>query len=171
MAVSPFDYEATLQACAAGNQDALQDLYQHEAPRMLALSTKMFGRPAEAEDAVRDTFILLWKNADSFDEAAGSGRAWIYSILRYRVLSQIRQQDRNPADDTASAAPPPDTSSYLTAPSQCLAQLDDAQRLPLLMAFYHGQTLEQIATRLMTPVEQIRAQLRTGLDAIQGQHA
>jgi hypothetical protein len=39
------------------------------------------------------------------------------------------------------------------------------------MAFYHGQTLEQIATRLMTPVEQIRAQLRTGLDAIQGQHA
>lgn len=135
---------------------------------MLALSTKMFGRREEAEDAVRDTFILLWKNAANYDESTGTARAWIYSILRYRVLSQLRQNSHNPGED---ASPQPDASGYLSAPAQCLAQLDDAQRLPLLMAFYHGQTFDQMATRLMAPVDQIRAQLRTGLDAIQGQQA
>lgn len=138
---------------------------------MLALGTKMFGRREEAEDAVRDTFILLWKNAGNYDEATGTARAWIYSILRYRVLSQLRQNSHRPVEDASSASSQPDAGGYLSAPAQCLAQLDDAQRLPLLMAFYHGQTFDQMATRLMAPVDQIRAQLRTGLDAIQGQQA
>ncbi|HEU0231538.1 MAG TPA: sigma-70 family RNA polymerase sigma factor [Burkholderiaceae bacterium] len=171
MAVSPFDYEATLLACAAGKQNALRDLFQHEAPRMLALSTKMFGRREEAEDAVRDTFILLWKNAGNYDESTGTARAWIYSILRYRVLSQIRQQSHNPGDDTTSISSQTDVKACLSTPVKSLAQLDDMQRAPLLMAFYHGQTFNQMAARLMTPVELIRTQLRTGLDAVQGRHA
>ncbi|TAM86227.1 MAG: sigma-70 family RNA polymerase sigma factor [Candidimonas sp.] len=171
MAVSTFDYEATLRACGAGDQNALRDLFQHEAPHMLALSAKMFGHHELAEDAVRDTFILLWKNAAGYDAATGTARAWIYSILRYRVLGQMRQRGQNLAEDTSPSPLSFDTGIYRTASMPCLAQLDDAQRLPLLMAFYNGQTLEQIAARLMTPVEQIRAQLRTGLDAIQGQQA
>lgn len=171
MAVSPFDYEATLHACAAGKQNALRDLFQHEAPHMLALSTKMFGRREEAEDAVRDAFILVWKNAGSYDESAGPARAWIHSILRYRVLNQMRQQSHNPGDDTLSVPPRPDVKDCLSTPVKSLAHLDEAQRAPLLMAFYYGQTFNQMATRLTTPVERIRAQLRTGLDAVQGRHA
>src|SRR3546814_2338933 len=78
MAVPPFDYDAALLACAAGDQNAFQNLYRHEAPRMLALGLKMLSQRATAEDLVRDAFILIWKNASSYDPAMGDARAWMY---------------------------------------------------------------------------------------------
>jgi len=173
MAVPPFDYEATLHACAQGDQDLFQALYRQEAPRMLALCMKMLTQREAAEDAVRDTFVLIWKNAGNYDRATGTARAWVYSILRYRVLNQIRRTGRptNAVDDTLAAQHHTDGVSCLAVHVQNLAHLDDSQRLPLLMAFYCGQTLEQIAERLVMPVDEIRARLRTGLDAMQGQAA
>src|SRR5690606_12461691 len=82
MAVPPFDHETALLACAQGDQHAFQDLYLQEAPRMLALGLKMLGERASAEDLVRDAFILIWKNAESFDPQTSSARAWMHSILR-----------------------------------------------------------------------------------------
>src|SRR5690606_6621472 len=40
MAISSFDHNAALLACAQGDQRALQTLYRHEAPHMLALALK-----------------------------------------------------------------------------------------------------------------------------------
>src|SRR3546814_5367013 len=105
MVVPPFDYKAALQACAQGDQNALKSLYGQEAPRMLALSMQMLAQHDEAQDAVRDAFVLIWKNAENHDESTGTARAWMYSILRYRVLNQLRRA-RKPAgaaDDALSA--------------------------------------------------------------------
>jgi RNA polymerase sigma-70 factor (ECF subfamily) len=94
MALAPVDYDAALRACARGDENAFQRLYENEAPRMLALGLSMLGQRASAEELLRDTFTLIWKNADSFDEGSGTGRAWMYSILRYRALKRLRQAAR-----------------------------------------------------------------------------
>src|SRR3546814_9466498 len=74
MVVPPFDYKAALQACAQGDQNALKSLYGQEAPRMLALSMQMLAQHDEAQDAVRDAFVLIWKNAENHDESKGTAR-------------------------------------------------------------------------------------------------
>ena len=168
-----FNYEAALAACAQGDQAAFQGLFRQESPRMLALAAKMLSRRSDAEELVRDSFVLIWKNAGSYDSAMGPARAWIYSILRYRTLQQLRQPGRPSGTDDAwidtlpdnLAAPAPDTAPDQVA--QRLAALDDTQRRPIMMAFYNGLTYEQIAARLAAPVAQIKAQVRAGLRALQ----
>lgn len=155
MAVSPFDYEARLAACVQGDQAAFHELYKHESPRMLALCTKMLSQRADAEEIVRDAFVLVWKNASNYDPNMGTARAWIYSIMRYRVLNRLRQSGRaTPTDsewvDTLPDALVSDSGAEPTGLTQCVAKLDDAQRRPILMAFYNGFTYDQIAARLKT---------------------
>ena len=94
MALPRFDYAHALHQCAQGNATALQRLYEHESPRMLAHGFSVLNSRSEAEELVRETFILCWKNALGFDPQLGDGQAWVYSILRYR--SQQRLKHRPP---------------------------------------------------------------------------
>src|SRR3546814_20341286 len=96
MVVPPFDYKAALQACAQGDQNALKSLYGQEAPRMLALSMQMLAQHDEAQDAVRDAFVLIWKNAENHDESTGTARAWMYSLLPYSVLNTLSRAPNPP---------------------------------------------------------------------------
>ncbi|PLC52601.1 RNA polymerase subunit sigma [Pollutimonas nitritireducens] len=169
MVVSPFDYEAALFACAQGDQDALQDLYQHESPRMLALCLKMLAQRTIAEDLMRDTFVSIWKHANSYDPGLGAGRAWMYSILRYRALHRLRLSRPAQSLDMGWTEKLPDTGGDHSPSSTILdaiAALDEAQRRPLLMAFYNGYTYEQIAARLDAPAAHIKQCVQTGLNRI-----
>src|SRR3546814_754104 len=142
MAVPPFDYDAALLACAAGDQNAFQNLYRHEAPRMLALGLKMLSQRATAEDLVRDAFILIWKNASSYDPAMGDARAWMYSIARYRALSRLRQAGRLRPGDTQGLDTLPGNEAHAAADSVvgAIASMDESRRGPLHMAFSGGYT-------------------------------
>lgn len=167
MTASPFDYEAALLACARGDQKAFQRLYEHEAPRMLALGLSLLGQRAAAEELVCDTFVLVWKNAENFDEVSGKGRAWLYSILRYRALKRLRQSSPHRSKNTPSSEslpvlkpePGQPPSSLLSA----LTRLDESQRQPILMAFYKGYSYEQIATTLKISPVQARMRAQVGL--------
>jgi len=171
MAVPAFDYETSLIACAKGDQSAFQELYKQESSHMLALCAKMLSQRADAEDIVRDAFVLIWKNASNYDSKMGTARAWMYSIMRYRVLNRLRQSGRiMPVDsewvDTLPDAIVSANTEQANGLTQCVAKLDDAQRRPILMAFYNGFTYDQIAARLKTPAAEVKADVRAGLNSI-----
>lgn len=169
MAVPPFDYDAALLSCAAGDQNAFQNLYRHEAPRMLALSLKMLGQRSSAEDLVQDAFILIWKNAASYDPAMGGARAWMYSITRYRALSRLRQAGRPRSGDSSwtDALPGDGASADPGSIPGAIAALDESRRKPLLMAFYNGYNYEQIAARLKASPGQVRQHTQDALKSMQ----
>jgi len=168
MAISSFDHNAALLACAQGDQRALQTLYRHEAPHMLALALKMLGQRAAAEELVRDAFVLIWKNADGYDPLMGTGRAWIYSILRYRALARLRHPGGPAASNIQWADTLPDLEKEAGSDgwAGAVARLDESQRKPLLMAFYNGCTYGQISARLNMPETRVRAQVQAGLGLI-----
>lgn len=169
MAVSDFDYASRLHACAQGDEQAFQALYQQEAPSMLALGMKMLEHNADAQELVRDTFILIWKNAGSYSPDLGPARAWMYSILRYRALGRLRQPGRQRQPDTWTESLPAPLQPGRTPPTgfvKALAGLPDIPRRSILMAFYHGCTYEQLALRLKTPLSQLKAQVRAGLESL-----
>lgn len=164
-----FDHDTYLIAVAQGDHDAFIALYKHEAPRMLSLAKKMLGRNADAEEAVRDTFVLVWKHAESCDPSLTSARAWMYSIFRHRAMSTLREPGRMVSASTNWTdhlpAQPPEGSRpsrmYTT-----LQRLDGTQRRPLLMAYYHGYNPRQIAAKLGISTEQVQRQVQQGLRTI-----
>lgn len=176
MAGVGIDHGELLRACARRDQGAFRTLYETEAGRMLALAVRMLKRRGEAEEAVQDAFVQIWNNADRFDPELGTGRAWMYSILRYRVLNRLRAKGEMPLDDAMleaqiDAAPGPDVAAdgrrQAHRLDRCLEHLDDPRRGPILLAFYQGLSHGQIATRLETPLGTIKSRIRAGLRALQ----
>lgn len=164
-----FDYEAVLGACARGTQAALRDLYHQESPRMLALAARVLADAGAAETIVRDAFVLIWKHAADYDPETGTARAWMYSIMRYRIMNRLRQTGRPiPALKAGWQATLPadfkqnDPSSLI----RTLGRLEQTQRLPLLMAYYGGLDYERIAMLMHLPKAQLRAQVHAALAAI-----
>lgn len=80
-----FQYEKTLKACGKGQKSAIQNLYKHDAPQMLALAFRILGNLSYAEQAVQRAFVTIWKNAHTYNEEVGPAKGWIYSILRYHI--------------------------------------------------------------------------------------
>ena len=172
-----FDYESSLEACARGDQRAFQALYHQEAGQMLGLATSLLGQRASAEDCLHDAFVQVWRNAGRFQRSLGGGRAWIYSILRYRALNQLRQRGRTQEldediaehliDDSPSAAQLHEQQDDKRHMRSCLQKLERPRRHPILLAFYRGLTHEQIAARLEAPLGTIKGRIRSGLKALQ----
>lgn len=170
--VPPLSCDTLLALCAQGDQDAFFRLYQHEAPTMLALITQMLGKTADAENLVRDTLILIYKNADAWDGKNGTARAWMYSILRYGALNRLRQLGRKQPPLTVSRVTGLQNSqaSGLMPASDfnnAVALLNENQRHPLLLAFYHASSYEQMEGPLQQSAEQIRLNLQQGLRLLQ----
>src|SRR5690606_22729143 len=132
---------------------------------MLALGLKMLGERASAEDLVRDTFVLIWKNAESFEPQASSARAWMHSILRYRALARLRQTGRIRPGLAAWSEALPALPATTEAGSlvHTLAALDDTPRQAILMAFYQGCHYDQISERLKVSAPHIKARVQQGL--------
>lgn len=161
-----FDHDTHLIATSQGDHNAFINLYRHEAPRMLALGKKMLGRNTDAQDAVKDAFILIWKHAESCDTSMTSARAWMYSIFRHRVLSTLREPGRMApaaATLTDSLSSQVNRESLDTPLYMALQQLPPAQRRSLLIAYYHGYTYRQIAPHVGTTTEQTQHQIKLGL--------
>ena len=61
---------------------------------MLGVAMRLLRRRALAEEAVHDTFLQIWRKADSFDPMKGDARSWLYAILRNRALNILRGENR-----------------------------------------------------------------------------
>ena len=177
MADREFDYESTLEACARGDERAFQALYRQEAGQLLGLAISMLGRRDMAEDCLHDAFVRIWQHATRFRRELGSGRAWVHSILRYRVLNALRSGGRHAQVDDEFFERVLDDSPQAEAKAleqaeqrllrNCLQRLEKPRRHPILLAFYRGLTHEQIASRLSTPLGTIKGRIRAGLRALQ----
>jgi RNA polymerase sigma-70 factor (ECF subfamily) len=170
------DLEAALVACAAGEEAGLKEIYQREAPRLLAVAYRIVGRRDLAEDVVQDAFLQIWKHARSFDPNRGAARGWIYSLVRNRARKLRRAQARHEAiDDQVLLAifdgvgSTEDSTPHLSekyALRRHLAKLDPKKCAILTLAYVEGCTHREIAAQLGVPIGTAKAWIRRSLMAL-----
>ncbi len=160
-----------IEACAAGDRDALRLLFEAEAPRMLGVAMRLLRDRALAEDAVQEAFLSVWRNANQFDRTRGSGRGWLYAVLRNSALGLLRRSAREVpvAPEMAETHVEAALAEAWTgldersALRQCLARLDPAKRRLVLMSHVLGYTHGEIAGRTGLPLGTCKALVRRGL--------
>lgn len=177
-----FDYDAALTACARGDQKALRDLYEQEGSRLLGVAMRIVRQRQQAEDIVHDAFISIWTRAASFNATRGSGRGWIYSVVRNLALNHIRDGAREISADEemiealdaqAVVATPPGMADAFELQAttgrlnECLERLDTAKRNSILYAYIDGCSHSEIAQRLNSPLGTVKAWIKRGLAALQ----
>jgi RNA polymerase sigma factor (sigma-70 family) len=180
-AADPFDHDAALGACARGDRQALASIYRHEGRYLLGVALRIVRERALAEDVLHDAFLSIWQRAGSFDAQRGTGRGWIYSVVRHAALNTVRGNARAVAideeaaqaiDDEAALASyrdridPHELRADLGKLDSCLGRLEPARRDCIVLAYVEGCSHGEIAERIQTPLGTVKAWIQRGMRAL-----
>lgn len=162
--------EPVLPRVARGEFQALQECLNRYGRLVWSLSRRY--APADAEDAVQEIFVDLWKSAVRFDPAVASEAAFIAMISRRRLIDRARSAKRRPEVGRAVADAVPERVDEGASPERCaeaaqavraLDALRPEQREVLLLSACQGLSHDEIAEKIGMPLGTVKAHVRRGL--------
>ena len=129
--------------------------------------------PGDAEDAVQEIFLDLWKSAARFDPNIASETAFVATIARRRLIDRQRMRRRRPAMEQLPEVPshidPGASPAMCAEASQAAAALEalrPEQRQVLVLSVSHGLSHGEIAAKTGMPLGTVKAHARRGLLSI-----
>jgi RNA polymerase sigma-70 factor (ECF subfamily) len=139
------------EACKRGELCAFERLYELHAGRMKSLAFHLLGSRADAEDAVQETFIKVYRAVRGF-EGNSALTTWIYRILLNCCYDALRKRQRL-AEDPAPAKLRAESSKVplKIALERALGLLNEQQRTVFLMFEVEGLKHSEIAGALEVP--------------------
>lgn len=169
---SPAELVVLLDAVARGDRLALAQLYERTSAKMYGICLRLLGNEQDAQDALHDTFLTVWKSAARFDPAKAGAITWLAAVTRNKAIDRLRQR-RGPSEPVESAEQLPDDGpSAFDVIEQdqdrqrlafCLEQLDERARTLIRSAFFAGLTYAELAARDAVPLGTMKSWIRRGL--------
>lgn len=136
-----------LAACRAGDRGAFEELYRLHADRMKSIAAQILGRRDEAEDAVQDAFVRIFRSIGAF-EGRSRFSTWIYRIVVNACRDRLRRRrDTSPLEDEGDprhAARGSDPALRLVL-EQGLRSLPERQRAAFVLFAVEGFAHREIA--------------------------
>jgi RNA polymerase sigma-70 factor (ECF subfamily) len=86
--------EAILKRIASGDASAVSSCLDQYGGLVWSIARKMLRSTDDAEDAVQEIFIDIWKNAERFDDNVSSETTFVAMIARRRIIDRIRRTNR-----------------------------------------------------------------------------
>src|SRR5919108_3659404 len=93
---SPTQEIHLIQRMAAGDENALGELYDRWRHIVFALASRIVADVRDAEEVLEDTFWQAWRQASQYDASRGSVGTWLVTLARSRALDRARTQRRRP---------------------------------------------------------------------------
>lgn len=154
--------------------EALSELYDRYQAQMYGLAMRITNDAQMAQDAVQEAFVGVWRNAARYSPVRASVRTWILSITHHRAVDLVRRRRvtvvlPEATETVAEALSVPDVwpevarSVDADAVRRAIAQLPDAQRQAIELAYFEGLTQVEIAERTQSPLGTIKSRVRLGL--------
>ncbi len=184
-ASEPSPDERLIDQVAAGDADALAQLYDRHAPWLLL---RLSGRCADSglvDELVQDTFLAVWRGAGRYRRGPGNSvGAWIWTIASRRLVDALRARRARPqhgaaAPETAERAQAAPSAEQHVLADYSYGELGTAlDRLsPELRAVIRATVIDGLTTRdaaavlgipegtVKTRARRARMQLRDALEA------
>jgi RNA polymerase sigma-70 factor, ECF subfamily len=148
---------------AAGDRQALEDLYLGYHRRLARFLARFTPRYENVEEIINDTFMVVWQSAKDF-RYASQVSTWIFGIAYRTALKSLRRQKNHSAALSLDEFPEQTTDPGLEAEVQDwlahgLQRLPLEQRLTLELAYHMGHSLEEIAAITDAPVGTVKARM------------
>lgn len=164
--------DSVLHRVARGDASAVAECMQAFGALVWALARRLSPTAADAEDAVQEIFLDVWKSAGRFDPAQGTEKVFITTIARRRLIDRMRRAKLQPGsdglevlDDIAWATPGNRGEVCVEAEraAAAVARLKPDQQKVIELAVLHGLSHSEIAERLGMPLGTVKTQMRRGL--------
>lgn len=106
-----------------------------------------------AEDLCSEVFLKIYEKLDSFDETKASVSTWIFTITRNKLIDYYRTRkvfDEIPEtiEDGSRIEEDVCTRESLEGLAEALEHLDERKRDIIILRYYSGITLKEIAERM-----------------------
>jgi RNA polymerase sigma factor (sigma-70 family) len=90
------DLNVIIQAICNRDQQALNDLYTAQLPRVYGIAMRVLRNEADAHEVVVDVFLQIWDQADRYDATRSSVSSWIATMAYSRAIDASRRRANRP---------------------------------------------------------------------------
>jgi len=172
---------ALIAQVAKGNAQAFEELYDRSNALLFTLAFRILGNRDEAAELLQEVYLEVWRKGARYDVGRGSPMAWLVTLVRSRGIDRLRSRAAkghgvtDPIDNTPATQLPSHDPSPLQSQAQrelegsvqkALAELPEAQRQALTLAYYEGLSHTEIAERLQQPIGTIKTRIKLGMDKL-----
>ena len=167
--------QATLQRIASGDRGAVQECLDTYGGLVWSIARKLLRNSDDAEDAVQEIFVDVWKNAGRYDEAQSSETTFIAMIARRRVIDRIRHSTRRiSADSLDDVLLEPFTradkamqmSVEANEAAEAMRTLRPEQQQVLRLSIIQGMSHQEISDATGMPLGTVKTHARRGLTQV-----
>jgi RNA polymerase sigma-70 factor, ECF subfamily len=166
---------ALIARVALGDRAAFSDLYDRTSPKLFAVCLRIVRDRAEAEDALQDAFVRIWRRSSTWRAGETSPLGWLCAIARNCAVDRMRSRERPAADfdealEIADPDPGPEASAMMAGELQrielCLGELPDERAQAVRAAYVEGYSYQELAERFGVPINTMRTWLHRSLRAL-----
>lgn len=164
------ELEPLMAGLAAGDQEALGQLYRRTRTAVYGLALSILRHGHDAEDVTQDTFVRAWEKAEQY-RPQGTPMAWLLAIARNLALMKLRErartQDLPPEDLESFAIDSHDvTTEDRTVLAAALSTLSDQERQIIMLHVTAGLKHREIAQLLELPLSTVLSKYRRALSKL-----
>jgi len=167
-----------IRQIAAGDADALQQLFQRYERLVFSLALRIVDETTVAEEVTLDVFLRVWQKADHYRAEKAQVKTWLMRITRNIAIDHLRRNSRRGlhtqvdwADSAHRELLPVAPSSEETASAnirqesvvRAVSSLPDNQQTALSMAYFKGYSHREIAQILNEPVGTVKTRIRLAM--------
>ena len=161
-----------LERVAAGDSPAVEECLQKYGGLVWSLARRLCSNYADAEDAVQEVFIEVWRHASRFDPQVASEATYITMIARRRLIDRYRRRSREldtasiqeeMVESTSQHEEQTEIEEEAARARQYMQQLRPEQQQVLELSITHGLSQSQIAEATNLPLGTVKTHARRGL--------
>ncbi|NNG08747.1 MAG: RNA polymerase sigma factor [Arenibacter sp.] len=151
------------------NDKAISLLYEHYGDTLYGVAYKVVRDEELAQDVVQESFVKIWKKADSYDPTKAKLFTWLFRITRNTAIDKLRsantksdkeiQMDVSDVYKLGTEGINPD----LLDVQDNLDKLDLKYQIVLDALFFQGMTQQEASDELDIPLGTIKSRLKIGL--------
>lgn len=167
--------QAILHRIAAGDKTAVQDCLKTYGGLVWSLARKLSINQDDAEDAVQEIFVDVWKHAERFDPNQASETTFIAMIARRRLIDRIRYTNRRISTDSIEdmVVEPANrfeenmqTTVEAKEAVKALNTLRPEQQQVLTLSIIQGLSHQEISDATGMPLGTVKTHARRGLSLV-----
>ncbi len=164
--------QTILERIASGDNAAVKECLDKYAGLVWSLARKMLPDKNEAEDAVQEIFIEIWKNAERFDQGQSSETTFVAMIARRRLIDRLRKVTRQPNIDSfedmvyepvKAEGVGMQMSVEARQAAEAINTLRPEQRQILELSIVQGYSHQEISDSLKMPLGTVKTHARRGI--------
>ncbi len=156
----------------ARNQKAFTYLYDNYHKALFGVINSIVNSQEEAEDVLQNTFVKIWNNFASYEEAKGRLYTWMLNIARNMAIDSTRSKHEKIKTKIQSTSDTvyqknnlvvDDTAHESIGLKTILNDLKEEQKIIIDLAYFEGYTQEEISKKLNIPLGTVKTKVRQAI--------